>query len=73
MTYVEPIAHQVRLSDGTIPTAHAVQERRLRDLRGLFADREAEAALWRTTRWSTGSTTPPTCRNRTATCSSRPP
>jgi len=45
MTYVEPIAHQVRLVDGTIPTAHAVQERRLSDLRGLFADREAEAAL----------------------------
>jgi len=45
MTYVEPIAHQVCLVDGTIPTAHAVQERRLSDLRGLFADREAEAAL----------------------------
>jgi len=45
MTYVEPIAHQVRLSDGTIPSAHALHERHLSDLRGLFHDREAEAAL----------------------------
>jgi glucose-6-phosphate isomerase, archaeal len=45
MTYVEPIAHQVRLADGAIPSAHAVQERRLSDLRGLFLDLEAEAAL----------------------------
>ena len=45
MTYVEPIAHQVRLSDGAIPSAHAIQERRLSDLRGLFLDLEAEAAL----------------------------
>jgi len=45
MTYVEPLARQVRLSDGAIPTATAVQERRLSDLRGLFADSAAEAAL----------------------------
>lgn len=45
MTYVEPLARQVRLSDGTIPTAAAVQERRLSDLRGLFADAAAEARL----------------------------
>jgi glucose-6-phosphate isomerase, archaeal len=45
MTYVEPLARQVRLADGAIPAAHQVQERRLRDLEGLFADREAEAAL----------------------------
>ena len=45
MRYVEPLAHQVRLSDGAIPTAHAVQERRLTDLGGLFADRAAEDAL----------------------------
>lgn len=47
MTYVEPLARQVRLSDGVIPTATAVQERRLSDLRGLFADPAAEAALLR--------------------------
>jgi glucose-6-phosphate isomerase, archaeal len=45
MSYVEPIAHQVRLSDGAIPSAHVVQERRLSDLRGLFLDLEAEAAM----------------------------
>ncbi len=45
MTYVEPLAHQVRLSDGAIPTAAAVQERRLSDLQGLFADPAAEARL----------------------------
>jgi glucose-6-phosphate isomerase, archaeal len=45
MTYAEPLARQVHLADGTIPTAHAVQERRLGDLRGLFLDRDAEATL----------------------------
>ncbi len=45
MTYVEPLAHQVRLSDGAIPTAAAVQERRFSDLQGLFADPAAEARL----------------------------
>lgn len=45
MTYTEPVAHQVHLADGAIPTAHAVLERRLSDLRGLFADSAAEAAL----------------------------
>jgi glucose-6-phosphate isomerase, archaeal len=44
-TYLEPLARQVHLADGTIPSAHAVQERRLSDLAGLFHDREAEAAL----------------------------
>ena len=44
-TYLDPLARQVHLADGTIPAAHAVQERRLSDLRGLFVDREAEAAL----------------------------
>lgn len=45
MTYVEPLARQVRLSDGTIPTATTVQERRMSDLRGLFADAVAEARV----------------------------
>ena len=45
MTYVEPLARQVRLSDGTIPTAATVQERRVSDLRGLFADAVAEARV----------------------------
>lgn len=45
MKYVQPLSRQVRLSDGAIPTAHAVQERRLRDLAGLFADKAAESEL----------------------------
>jgi oxalate decarboxylase/phosphoglucose isomerase-like protein (cupin superfamily) len=45
MTYVEPLSRQVRLADGTIPDADAVQERRLADLKGLFADTDAEARL----------------------------
>ena len=45
MTYLEPLARQVRLSDGTIPDADAIQERRLRDLSGLFANPDAEARL----------------------------
>lgn len=43
MTYVDPVSHQVNLADGTIPSAHAVQVRRLADLLGLFADPQAEA------------------------------
>jgi glucose-6-phosphate isomerase, archaeal len=45
MTYIQPLSRQVRLGDGSIPSADAIQERRLRDLEGLFADREAEARL----------------------------
>ncbi len=45
MTYTQPLSRQVRLSDGSIPSADAVQERRLRDLAGLFADQPAEARL----------------------------
>ncbi len=45
MNYVEPLARQVRLSDGTIPDADATQERRLSDLAGLFADADAESRL----------------------------
>ena len=45
MTYLEPLVRQVRLSDGTIPDAETIQERRLRDLEGLFAEREAETRL----------------------------
>jgi glucose-6-phosphate isomerase, archaeal len=45
MTYIQPLSRQVRLADGSIPSADAVQERRLRDLAGLFADPRAEARL----------------------------
>lgn len=45
MNYLEPLARQVRLNDGTIPDADAVQERRLSDLKGLFSDADAEARL----------------------------
>ncbi len=45
MTYLEPLVRHVRLSDGTIPDADVIQERRLHDLEGLFADRDAEAHL----------------------------
>lgn len=45
MTYFEPLTAFVDLSDGTIPRATAVQRRSLSDLRGLFADAEAESAL----------------------------
>lgn len=45
MELITPFTQMIDLSDGTIPTAHSVQERRLSDLRGLFADAAAEAAL----------------------------
>ncbi|MBA2667387.1 MAG: cupin domain-containing protein [Trueperaceae bacterium] len=45
MTYFDPLTRHVRLTDGTIPDAAAVQTRRLRDLEGLFVDRAAERAL----------------------------
>ena len=45
MKYLEPLSRQVRLSDGAIPEADTVQERRLSDLAGLFADEAAESEL----------------------------
>jgi glucose-6-phosphate isomerase, archaeal len=45
VTLLDPLTRYVRLADGTIPDAAAVQTRRLSDLAGLFVDREAEAAL----------------------------
>ena len=45
MTYVDPFTRHVRLEDGAIPDAVAVQIRRLRDLEGLFVDQDAERAL----------------------------
>ncbi|HET9028105.1 MAG TPA: glucose-6-phosphate isomerase family protein [Trueperaceae bacterium] len=45
MDYFEPLTRFVDLKDGTIPTAHAVQSRHLSDLKGLFNDATAEAAL----------------------------
>ena len=44
-TYMTPYTHLVNLQDGTIPTAPLVQQRRLSDMRGLFADPAAEYAL----------------------------
>jgi len=43
--YMPPFTKMVDLSDGTIPDAVLVQKRYLSDLKGLFADPEAEAAL----------------------------
>jgi glucose-6-phosphate isomerase len=43
--YMSPFTHLVNLEDGTIPTAPLVQQRRLSDMRGLFADPAAEYAL----------------------------
>ena len=40
-----PFTRTIRLSDGTIPDAPLVQTRRLSDLAGCFADRNAENAL----------------------------
>jgi glucose-6-phosphate isomerase, archaeal len=45
MSYLAPLTRHVRLADGTIPDAAAVQVRRMRDLAGLFVDRAAEGAL----------------------------
>lgn len=45
MDLIQPFTQLVDLTNGTIPTARDVQERRLSDLRGLFADAAAEAAL----------------------------
>jgi len=45
MTYMTPFTTWVDLKDGTIPNATMVQTQRLSDMRGLFADRQAEAAL----------------------------
>jgi glucose-6-phosphate isomerase len=42
--YLRPFTHQVH-ADGTIPDAASVTQRHLKDLQGLFADPEAEAAL----------------------------
>ncbi len=43
--YLSPFTVMVNLEDGTIPKAANVQQRRLSDLRGLFADQLAEASL----------------------------
>lgn len=43
--YLTPFTRRINLEDGTIPDAVLVQSRRLSDLRGLFADAAAEAAL----------------------------
>ncbi|MCZ7539825.1 MAG: hypothetical protein M5U29_07945 [Anaerolineae bacterium] len=43
--YMPPFTHLVNLQDGTIPTAPLVQQRRLSDMRGLYADPAAEYAL----------------------------
>lgn len=40
-----PFTKMVDLASGAIPDAHRVQTRRLSDLRGLFGDADAEAAL----------------------------
>jgi len=45
VNYFEPLTRFVDLTNGTIPGAHVVQRRYLEDLRGLFADTAAEAAL----------------------------
>jgi len=45
MTYMTPFTAWIDLKDGTIPNAASVQTQRLTDMRGLFADRQAEAAL----------------------------
>jgi len=45
MPYMLPFSRQIDLQSGKIPQAPQVLERRLSDLRGLFADREAEQAL----------------------------
>lgn len=43
--YMMPFTRMINLPDGTIPEAPVTQLRRLSDLEGLFADREAERAL----------------------------
>jgi glucose-6-phosphate isomerase, archaeal len=43
--YMTPFTRTVNLQDGTIPDAVAVLERRLSDMKGLYADPAAEAAL----------------------------
>lgn len=43
--YMTPFTRSVNFQDGTIDDAVIVQERRLADLKGMFADVEAEAAL----------------------------
>lgn len=45
MTDLSPFTRHVDLASGTIPDAPLVQTRRLSDLRGLFADPDAEARL----------------------------
>lgn len=45
MDYITPFMRTVNVPDGTISDAVKVMERRLSDLRGLFADPAAEAAL----------------------------
>lgn len=42
-TYIAPFAHQV-LPDGSIQNAQSVQQRRLSDMRGFYADSAAEQA-----------------------------
>jgi glucose-6-phosphate isomerase, archaeal len=43
--YMMPFTRMVALKDGTIPDAPIVQTRRLSEMKGCFADQEAEKAL----------------------------
>jgi glucose-6-phosphate isomerase, archaeal len=43
--YLPPFTKRVNLHDGTIPDAVLVTQRRLADLKGLYSDAAAEAAL----------------------------
>ena len=48
MKYQPPYTHLVDPRSGAIPTARVVLERRLSDLRGLFADADAETGMLET-------------------------
>lgn len=45
MNYMPPFTKMVDLATGVIPDAVLIQERYLSDMRGLYADSDAEAAL----------------------------
>jgi glucose-6-phosphate isomerase len=45
MNFQLPYTHLVNLETGEIPTARLILERRLSDLKGLFSDASAQAAL----------------------------
>src|SRR5262249_51176858 len=44
-SYMQPFTHMIDLKSGSIPDSKLIQSRRLSDLKGLFADQAAEAAL----------------------------